>query len=329
MKKHLVILILISALLSSCMKLGMGRLDRNDQKEIINELTTLLMSSYIFEDVAMEMSGQLKKQFKNGAYDSLTDPQDFAKALEKEMVKISHDSHLWFIFSPGYVQTIKKRIKDEEKGGAGVTPKDLRRYKEMNYGFAETKILEGNIGYMRISSFVDTAFGAAKTVALQNLKKLKGTQSIIIDLRANRGGYASMSDLIYSCFFPEPILLNTIICRKDKSQVKNYSYRVEGLNFKQDLYILIDAESYSAAEGFAYTMQKHGRALLIGEKTAGGAHSSDRLVVWDYFAIQLPVIYTEHPITKSDWEGTGVIPDIKAGKEKAMDIALKLISENE
>ena len=75
------------------------------------------------------------------------------------------------------------------------------------------------------------------------------------------------------------------------------------------LYILVDSETFSAAEAVAYHLQSFGRAKVIGENTGGGAHSGRRFKVNKYFELALPISYPINLRTGTNWEGKGVIPD--------------------
>ncbi len=88
------------------------------------------------------------------------------------------------------------------------------------------------------------------------------------------------------------------------------------------VYILTSAQTFSAAEAFAYCLQSRKRATVIGEVTGGGAH---RVTVrqWPKWGVGLSLPNTRpiNPITKTDWEGTGVKPDIETEAAEALRIA--------
>lgn len=68
-------------------------------------------------------------------------------------------------------------------------------------------------------------------------------------------------------------------------------------------------------------MKHFDKAKIIGQTSAGAAHAIDFLALNDNYAIQLPISYNIHPVTKTDWEGTGVIPDISTNKNEALKVA--------
>jgi C-terminal processing protease CtpA/Prc len=104
---------------------------------------------------------------------------------------------------------------------------------------------------------------------------------------------------------------------------------VEGKRFAQEkeVYILIDGDSFSAAEDFSYTMKNLKRATLIGETTGGAAHSGDSVRLSNHFNLFLPTGRPISPITNTNWEGTGVNPDVPVAAENALNKAQKIILE--
>src|SRR6185503_18194194 len=87
------------------------------------------------------------------------------------------------------------------------------------------------------------------------------------------------------------------------------------------LYILTSNRTFSGAEEFAYNMKNLKRGTLIGEVTGGGAHPGGRQPVNDVFGIFIPVGRAINPISKTNWEGTGVEPDVVLPAEKALALA--------
>jgi hypothetical protein len=72
-------------------------------------------------------------------------------------------------------------------------------------------------------------------------------------------------------------------------------------------------------------MQQAKRATIVGEVTGGGAHPTNPFSVGQGFIVQIPFAYSSNPVTKTNWEGTGVIPDFKVEAAKALIKAQELI----
>ena len=86
--------------------------------------------------------------------------------------------------------------------------------------------------------------------------------------------------------------------------------------------VLTSNQTFSAAEEFAYNLQCLKRATIIGEVTGGGAHPGDFHLIEEQFALFVPSGRAINPITKTNWEGVGVKPDIEVLASDALETAL-------
>ena len=122
-------------------------------------------------------------------------------------------------------------------------------------------------------------------------------------------------------------MLDIDIREGNKTQQSWSSDYVAGRRFAEDkdVYILIDNNSFSAAEDFSYTMKNLKRATLVGETTGGAANSGDMVRLNDHFSLFLPTGRGISPITNTNWEGVGVTPDVKVTSDQALNEAQKLI----
>ena len=71
-------------------------------------------------------------------------------------------------------------------------------------------------------------------------------------------------------------------------------------------------------------MKNQKRATIVGETTGGGAHPVSGHTVADYFMVDVPFAKSLDPVTKTNWEGTGVEPDMKVPAADALATAEKL-----
>jgi C-terminal processing protease CtpA/Prc len=189
---------------------------------------------------------------------------------------------------------------------------------EINYGFTETKILNGNIGYLNLRLFADIKYAEETATAAMNF--LSNTNAIIIDLRTNGGGVPNMMQLLASYFFDEtPVLLSDFYERQTGERTQLYSFAAVNGKRSSDkpVYILTSKNTFSAAEAFTYTLKHLDKATVVGEVTKGGANRTKRINLNDEFTISVPYIESIHPITKTNWEGKGVQPNIKTTEKDA------------
>ena len=155
------------------------------------------------------------------------------------------------------------------------------------------------------------------------------TDAVIFDLRENGGGDPAMVTFIASYLFDKPTHLNDLYNRKEDStqQFWTLSYVPGERLAKQPVFVLTSKRTFSGAEEFSYNLKNQKRATVVGETTGGGAHPVDGHSVADYFTVMVPFAKAVNPISKTNWEGTGVDPDAKTSAADALSTAQKLAIE--
>ena len=93
------------------------------------------------------------------------------------------------------------------------------------------------------------------------------------------------------------------------------------------VYVLTSERTFSGAEEFSYNLKNLKRATIVGETTGGGAHPVNREPIDGDFWVSVPFARAVNPISKTNWEGTGVEPDVKVPAPQALDTALALALE--
>ncbi len=278
--------------------------------DIIKEAQKLLVENYIFLDKAKETNTHLDALMKKNFFDKMT-PPEFAKSFTQELQKITKDKHLRF--SAPRTQ----KGKNAEKSFIN----NLSRYgKPMLRGF---QLFKSNIGYIDLSYFG----GNKNHLELIDLamKGVESADALIIDMRRNGGGSPSTVNYLSSYFFNEKLLLNSIYSRSKNHTEELWVVDVEGRKRpKVPVFILTSKRTFSGAEDFSYTMQSRGRATIIGEVTGGGAHPTRGFSLSNGYSIGIPFARTINPVTKTNWEGTGVQPDIVINADDALEKAKEL-----
>jgi hypothetical protein len=87
------------------------------------------------------------------------------------------------------------------------------------------------------------------------------------------------------------------------------------------VYLLTSRKTFSGGEDFCYILQAQGRAQVIGETTGGGAHPARMVPITSTMAISVPFARSVNPVTGTNWQGTGVVPDIAGPAAEAYDVA--------
>ena len=86
------------------------------------------------------------------------------------------------------------------------------------------------------------------------------------------------------------------------------------------VYVLTGPATFSGAEQLAYDLQQLGRARVIGERTRGGANAREAFVVHPHLEATISVAAAVSPVTGTNWEGTGVTPDVEVSADEARDL---------
>jgi retinol-binding protein 3 len=287
-----------------------------ERANVVYSIGILLQENYIFPEMADSMSARIISNLRKGLYQSITSPEDYADKLTQDLQSVSHDKHIRVVFNKAREGSPASKDNTKSKNDInGIPVRD-------NYGFKDAKILDGNIGYLDLRFFADTSI--AKNAALTTMNYLCGADALIIDLRNNRGGSPAMVALILSYFFTDkPVHLNSFYWRRSNRTTETWTLpKLPGiLRPDIDLYILTGSLTFSGGEEFAYDLKNLKRATLIGETTGGGANIGGEIKATRRFKVFIPFGRAVNPITKTNWEGIGVEPDIKTTSETAFDTA--------
>ncbi|MFZ6654524.1 S41 family peptidase [Undibacterium sp. TJN19] len=306
-----------------------GEVDQATRLEVIDTLIAKLNAHYVFPDKAQQAEVVLRRHQREGKYDGITDGKQLAKQLFDDIDGVVHDKHISVDMSTRPVppdDAMPPPPQTRAEWEKQVPPAALEKILASNLGVEKVDHLSPNIGYLQISSFGPVFLVSDKFAAVMN--ELADTDGLIIDLRNNGGGGGDSVALLISYLVDERTRLNdtwertTGITRQYWTQDKLDGKRYGG---KKPVLILAGPNTKSAAESFAYQMQALKRATVIGERTWGGANASRPYRLSEYFAAFIPSRRSISPITHTNWEGVGVIPDVAAKVDDALAAAKDLM----
>ena len=291
--------------------------------QLVDSINLSLLNNYVFSDKSQEISSYLKAQTKKNAYASFAkDPHNLAAEIQEAIFSIHHDPHMRVDYNPGWWGHNQGQVLPSEE--------EARQFakfvKDNNFMFKKVELLPGNIGYLPFDVCVEF-IEEAKPIIASALGFLSNASAIIIDLRENTGGEPDMGSQMESYFFNEKTLTNVIINTSKKDTTYYYAdpAKTDGLTLSMPMYILTSKKTFSGGEAFSYNMQQAKRATVVGEITGGGAHPTKPFSVGQGFVVEIPFAYSINPFSKTDWEGTGVIPDVNVDASQALLKAQELI----
>ena len=169
---------------------------------------------------------------------------------------------------------------------------------------ATAKMLEGNIGLITITNFDNRC--ADETIDAMKQLLDQGAEKLIFDVRFNPGGYVSELCQVLDYILPQGDLFRSVDYRgKEQLEVSDKKC-IEGV----PMAVLINAESYSAAEFFAAALREYDYAIVVGEATTGKGYFQQTTKLNDGSAVGLSMGKYFTPKGVSLAEAGGLIPDV-------------------
>ena len=188
--------------------------------------------------------------------------------------------------------------------------------RELETTVAEGVMLEDGIGLVRIYNF-DSRCAQESIAAIKELLG-KGATGIVFDVRNNGGGYAHEMVELLDFLLPEGDLFRTV----------DYAGR-ENVDSSDEEYldipmaVLVNSESYSAAEFFAAALRDYDAAVIAGEQTSGKGYFQNNFKLNDGSAVALSTgkYFTPKGVSL---EGVGITPDVVVELSEELEIQLYL-----
>lgn len=285
----------------------------------VDSVSWALNKTYVFEDVAKEMEKHIRRKLKKGDYDDLETVQEFARQLTEDMREISSDRHLGVQFmSDELLEEYQQGDEDPDVAHQLA----FERGRKRNFEFKKLEILDGNVGYLKLNGFNDTSLSGPTAIAAMNF--LGYTDALIIDLTENGGGSPSLIQTIMAYPLDGSTHLNSFYIRDGDSLQQFWSapYVPGPKMVDTELYVLTSSHTFSAAEEFTYNVKNLERGTIVGETTGGGAHPvTSYLFPSLNMGMRVSFGRAINPVSGTNWEGTGVAPDIEVPADQAFDAA--------
>ncbi len=265
---------------------------------------------------------KLRDRLAAGAYRHVTSEPGFADAVSADAVAASGDQHLRLRHSVTPLRLATGAVVPE----SGRQPEEARL---AGHGFAKVERLAGNIALLDIRRFFPPSMSRAAAVGAMHL--VAGADCLIVDLRRSAGGEPEMVALLCSYLFVERTHLNDLHFPGAAETIEYWTDpAVPGPRFGGDkpVWVLTSRKTISAAEEFAYDLQQLGRAIIVGETTAGAANFDFRYRVSDHLMFSVPSGQPVNPVSGRGWEGVGIVPDVPVPAPEAFATAHRLALEH-
>jgi retinol-binding protein 3 len=289
----------------------------DDARNVIRALASAL-NDYVFPDKAKAMQDYLRAH--EAVYLRIDGAQALADRLTADLRSTGNDKHFRVRYSP---------FAEAESSSDPDQAEMLREHEAEEadaLGIHSVTRLAGNIGYLKLTYFSNDPESIDAVAAAMRL--LHGSDAIIIDLRHNQGGSTEMLDDLLAYFFADQKQLSSVRKREhgEVSIDNEYTnlYTPAPRFIDKPLFVLTDSRTFSAGEECAYDLKALKRATLVGETTAGGANPGFDHALGHHFEVFIPTKLVSNPITKTNWEGVGVMPDVPVAAASALETAYAL-----
>ncbi len=286
-----------------------------DAADIVRQISDLLQKNYPFPNIATAYTAALTTNMKAGRYNDLG-ACALAERLTADLRAAHKDLHLEVNCHQGLVEAILNPKEDESGPAHYVVDRvALDPTLRMAYIKSPGPWSPTRDDFERIQNAMGMAAGA---------------RYVIIDITGNGGGSGDIGNFLASYFYPvgDDELMNVGLHRDGVEEPEHTFPYVPGPRFADaKLYILVDATTASAAEGFAFALQRLKRATIVGEQTAGAGIAAFEAPLPRGLSIMVPNKLIVAPGTKTGWEGVGVTPDIVSKQGEETDTALKAIGQ--
>ncbi|KAL3967429.1 gamma-aminobutyric acid receptor subunit beta [Sarotherodon galilaeus] len=287
---------------------------------IIEGSATLIADNYAFENIGADVAAKLKEQLASGTYNMVVSKQSLESKLSADLQTLSGD------------KSLKTTSNTPALPPMDYTPE---MYIELIKVSFHTDVFENNIGYLRFDMFGD--FEEVKPIAQVIVEhvwnKVLNTDALIVDLRNNLGGPTTAIAGFCSYFFDadKQIVLDKLYDRSSGTITELQTLpELTGVRYgsKKSVIILTSGATAGAAEEFVYIMKKLGRAMIVGETTAGASHPPKTFQVGetDIF-LSIPTVHSDNSAGPA-WEGAGIAPHIPVPADAALDTAKGIFNKH-
>ncbi|MGH8881040.1 MAG: S41 family peptidase, partial [Stackebrandtia sp.] len=290
--------------------------------ELLESALTLFTEKYIFPDKAATAAEDVRARMATGEFDDL-DEETLSQRITGLLDEHCGDKHL------------RLRPSESTSTRAGAASRaDVEeswnaRCVRTNHGVHRVERLSGNVGYIDLRLITSPSVGAGAIAAAMNL--VANTNALIFDCRGNRGGDPLGVQLWHSYLFPDADTHLNDIYSGDTGRTRQYwtLAHVDGQRYTgKPVWVLTGDATFSAGEEFSYNLKALERATLVGETTRGGAHPTEVFPLTPTMEVTIPIARSINPVTGTNWEGTGVEPDVAVPATEAFDTAYRAALEH-
>ncbi|XP_043086885.1 retinol-binding protein 3-like [Puntigrus tetrazona] len=299
-------------------------IDASFQPALVLDMAKILLENYCFPENLVGMREAIQQAISSGEILLISDRKTLAAVLSAGVQGALNDPRLTVSYEPNYTPITPPALQSLP------TEQLIRLIRNT----VKLELMDNDVGYLRIDRIIgqETAAKLGRLLHDNIWKKVAHTSAMIFDLRFSTAGEISGVPYIISYFSDsEPLLHIDTIYERPTNTTKELwtmpNLLGERYGKLKELIVLISKRTTGAAEAVAYILKHLKRAIIVGERSAGGSVKVDKLRVGNSgFYITVPVAKSVNPITGQSWEVTGVSPSVNINPKEGISKAKSLIT---
>jgi len=295
------------------------RLGPRDIDAVVAATADAVAAGFFLPERGRAVAARLREGIRCGDYSARDTPQRLADQVTADMQAVQPDLHLRLVFHHDGVADHDDPAAQERawRDHARRTAGGVRSVRRVEDGDGRDVAVLDLAPVLCHPAHTGDALAAAMTLVAH-------ASTLVIDLRDCRGGAPEAVPLICGYLLgAEPVHLIDIESARGVQQFWSLPW-VPGPRFGTDkpVAVLVSPRTFSGGEELAFDLQQLGRAVIVGQPTRGGAHPREGVRVHPQLEVTVPCARAVSPRTGTNWEGTGVTPDIASPEDRALETAI-------